>query len=53
MKTQIKYAHGKGFSKNLSSVTIAAGARTSPEIQQNIEKARPGRHRNRQAHQVF
>lgn len=53
MKTKIKYSHGKGFSKNLSSVTIVAGARTSPEIQKNIEKARPERQSNGQAHQVF
>lgn len=53
MKTKIKYSHGKGFSKNLSSVTILAGARTSPELQQNIEKARPQRKSNGQTHQVF
>jgi len=53
VKTKIKYAHGKGFSKNLSSVTIVTGARTSPEIQENIEKARPERQSNGQAHQVF
>jgi len=53
VKTEIKYYHGKGFSKNLSSVTILAGARTDPEIQKNIEKARPKRKSNGQAHQVF
>ena len=53
MKTTIKYSHGKGFSRNISSVTISGGARTDPEIQENIEKARSERHRNRQAHQLF
>ncbi len=40
MKTTIKYSHGKGFGRNLSSVTILAGTRSSREIQENIEKAR-------------
>ncbi|SDD55544.1 hypothetical protein [Sporomusa acidovorans] len=53
MKTKIKYAHGKGFSKNLSSVTIIAGARTSPDIQENIAKARARQNSREQAHQLF
>lgn len=53
MKTRIKYAHGKGFSKNLASVTVLATPRTSPEIQENIAKARPERHLNGQSHQLF
>ena len=53
MKTTIKYAHGKGFSKNLSSITVLAGPRTNGEIQENIEKARPQRNINGQAHQLF
>ncbi|WP_371374067.1 hypothetical protein [Sporomusa aerivorans] len=53
MKTRIKYAHGKGFSKNLASVTVLASPRTSREIQENIQKARPGRYSNGQAQQLF
>jgi hypothetical protein len=43
VKTTIKYAHGKGFSKNLSSVTVLANPRINHEIQENIKKARPQR----------
>ncbi|MDF2569726.1 MAG: hypothetical protein K0R55_1330 [Sporomusa sp.] len=53
MKTTVKYSHGKGFSKNLSSVTMLAGPRTNREIQENIIKARPQRRSNGQAHQNF
>ncbi|SMD08120.1 hypothetical protein [Sporomusa malonica] len=53
MKTTIKYAHGKGFSKNLSSITVLSGPRTNHEIQENIIKARPQRRTNGQAHQAF
>lgn len=53
MKTTIKYAHGKGFSKNLSSVTVLAIPRTNEEIQENIQKAHPQRIRNRQSPQFF
>ncbi|QDR82817.1 hypothetical protein [Sporomusa termitida] len=40
MKTTIKYAHGKGFSKNLSSATVLASPRINREIQENIKKTR-------------
>lgn len=40
MKTTIKYAHGKGFSKNLSSVTVLTSPRVNREIQENIKKTR-------------
>ncbi|WP_425059153.1 hypothetical protein SCACP_38180 [Sporomusa carbonis] len=53
MKTMIKYAHGKGFSKNLATVIVEANPRTNHEIQENIKKAHPTRHVNGQAHQIF
>ncbi len=40
MKTTIKYAHGKGFSKNLSSVTVLSSPRVNRDIQENIRKTR-------------
>ena len=53
MKTTIKYSHGKGFGKNLASVTILAGARTSRERQHNIEKARSQQLSSEQAHPLL
>lgn len=52
MKTTIKYAHGKGFSKNLSSITVLSEPRTTQRIQANIKKAREA-HSNGEAHQLF
>lgn|GEM_PF-3293956 len=53
MKTTIKYAHGKGFSKNLASVTVLAGPGISREVQENSKNTRPQRHLNGRAHQLF
>lgn len=53
MKTTIKYSHEKGFGKNLTSVTILAGARTSREVQRNIEKARSQQLSDEQAHPLL
>jgi len=53
VKTTIKYAHGKGFSKNLASVTVLAGPGISREVQENSKNTRPQRHLNGRAHQLF
>jgi len=53
VRTTIKYSHEKGFGKNLASVTILAGARTSRELQQNIEKARSQQLNGEQAHPLL
>lgn len=52
MKTTIKYAHGKGFSRNLSSITVLSEPRTTQRIQANIKKAREA-HSNREDPQLF